>query len=112
MESITETEIASEHFINPGTRSHGEITEFSVVESWKGSHAKQIYTAIVTQCCLCGMRFAKGSRHLLYVYGPNKNGFYGTSICTRTKPIERAVEDIDVLNRIKAGDTGIAPPAK
>ena len=62
----------------------GQETRFSVIKSWKGDPKEDLYTRIVNQCCLCGFSFEDNKKYLLYLYGPDKDGFYATSFCMRT----------------------------
>ena len=69
-------------------------TEFIALRSWKGTHGKRFYTRINTECCLCGISFSVSETYLLYLYGPDKEGYYSTSMCTRTTRESEAEEDI------------------
>lgn len=84
-------------------RLPGETTHFSEIRSWKGSHGKQFYTSIVTACCMCGKSFQQGATYLLYLYGPDNEGFYRASTCSRTSEQSR-IEDgeLEVLDLIAA----------
>lgn len=86
--------------IPPGADMGGDITQFNEIQSWKGEHGKSFHTRINTMCCMCGYSFQEGKSYLLYLYGPNKEGFYSTSVCSRTKPAGDAEKEIDILNRI------------
>ena len=84
----------------PDAFTDGDITQFNEIESWKGEHGKSFHTRINTMCCMCGYSFQVGESYLLKLYGPDEEGFYTTSVCSRTKPTEDAEEEIDVLNLI------------
>src|SRR4030042_3915443 len=43
-----------------------ELTEFEVVEVFKGPEAQKIHTEIVTICCLCGYKFETGGKYIVY----------------------------------------------
>lgn len=98
--SVLIAQVESIEISQSDTHLTTEITHFSEIESWKGIHGKQIYTKIVTTCCMCGISFVEGKTYLLYLYGPNKQGYYSSSSCTRTKPAEGAEEEVEVLNSI------------
>ena len=85
---------------NEDAMYEGQTTHFSTIESWKGIHGKQLYTQIVTACCMCGMMFEQGKIYLLYLYGPNKDGYFSTSICSRTTHVENAEEEINFLRKL------------
>jgi len=78
-----------------------DITEFSEIESWKGVHGKKFYTKIVTVCCMCGFRFEQGETYLLYLGGPDAEGFYTTSTCSRTKKLASAKADVQILRKLR-----------
>ncbi len=78
-----------------------EVTQFTEIKSWKGQHGKHFETNIITSCCMCGMSFEKGQTYLLYLDGPDANGHYSTSICTRTAREENALEDIKILDGMR-----------
>ncbi|MCW8127517.1 hypothetical protein [Microbulbifer halophilus] len=102
-ESISEAQLPS-RFGRPESEGYpGEITHFSEIRSWKGSHGKQFYTRITTACCMCGRSFDEGDTYLLYLYGPDDEGFYSTSICSRTSAQSRVEEgELEVLERVAA----------
>jgi hypothetical protein len=76
-------------------------TKFTAVESWKGSHGKTFFTEIVTVCCKCGYHFQAGKNYLLYLHGPDENGSYNTSTCSRTKrEVEGIKEELEVLKAL------------
>lgn len=51
---------------------------------------------------------------LVYAFGPDKNGYYSTSICARTKPLKDAAEEIAMLDSIvaEAKPASSSTPAK
>jgi hypothetical protein len=77
----------------------GEVTEFAVLKSWKGSNTSPIHTRIITETSACGRSFEKGKRYLLYLSGPDDQGYYETNWCSRTTEALNGSKDINVLNR-------------
>jgi hypothetical protein len=76
-------------------------TQFVAIESWKGLHGKRFFTEVEVVCCVCGYRFVAGEEYLLYLYGPDKNGYYHASTCSRTKIISSTSrEEIEILRKI------------
>lgn len=76
-------------------------THFSEVQSWKGKHGKQFYTNIVVACCMCGYTFEEGRVYLLYLYGPDEQGFYSTSSCSRTTRLSEELKpELEILNSL------------
>jgi len=47
----------------------------------------------------CGYRFQEGMRYLAYAYPDSSTGKLSTSICTRTRPIAEASEDLEYLSK-------------
>lgn len=76
-----------------------EITQFVAKRSWKGTHGKRFYTRIDVQCCVCGFPMEKGRSYLLYLYKSDE-GYYRTSICTRSTTEGRADDDIRILDAL------------
>lgn len=53
----------------------------------------------------CGYWFKRGKTYLIYGYGDAKKGF-GTNICTRTREISGASEDLEFLRNLPPEDSG------
>ncbi len=95
-----EVRIPSDEPIAPGTDLGGDITQFEEIQTWKGVHGKSFHTKINTTCCMCGYSFKEGEAYLLYLSGPDEEGYYSTNSCSRTRPRYGAEEEIDVLNQL------------
>jgi 5-hydroxyisourate hydrolase-like protein (transthyretin family) len=54
----------------------------------------------------CGYWFRRGERYLVYAYGDDKGKLY-TNICTRTRLISEAAEDLPFLRALPAEGTGV-----
>ena len=52
----------------------------------------------------CGYRFANGGRYLVYA-GKTETSRYRTSICSRTRPLDQAREDLGYLTSMPAAGT-------
>ncbi len=78
----------------------GEITHFVTVDSWKGVHGESFSTKTVKGAGLCDMQFEEGRAYLLYLYGPDRKGYYSASICSRSIKLEGAREDLSILKTI------------
>jgi hypothetical protein len=75
-----------------------KLVRLSVVEMFKGVAAPEIDIETGNGSGDCGYLFERGKRYLVYGYGaPRSDQHMGTNICTRTKPIEQANEDLDYL---------------
>lgn len=76
-------------------------TQFVALQSWKGEHGKRFFTDIVIACCMCGYTFEQGQTYLLYLHGPDNNGYYRTSSCSRTSGEPTSIEaDVEVFNKL------------
>ncbi len=77
-----------------------EITRFAVRKSWKGQLAGEIQTRIIVECCLCGAQFEDDREYLLFLTGPDIEGFFSTNICALNRRAEDSQEEQEVLNSI------------
>ncbi|UAL42406.1 hypothetical protein K8B83_16320 [Shewanella inventionis] len=76
-------------------------TQFVALKSWKGEHGKRFFTEIVIACCMCGYSFEEGENYLLYLHGTDKNGYFSTSSCSRTKKATAKIEmELEILSKI------------
>jgi len=83
----------------------GEI-HFQVEEGFLGvQKANQITIRSGTGGGDCGYWFKSGETYLVYGYGNSAKGF-GTSICTRTRPIINAKEDLVSLRNLISKKSG------
>jgi hypothetical protein len=80
-------------------------TAFLILQSWKGERANRVYVESPVTCCLCGYPFPKSGVFLVYAYFSEKNGYYTTSSCSRTKPIDEADEEIKLLDEVSIKDS-------
>ena len=68
----------------------------AVTQVWKGDVAHQIDIYTPNECCICGFPFELGKEYLVYAHGL-PSGRLGTTICSRTRSLSRAREDLDAL---------------
>jgi hypothetical protein len=69
--------------------------QFKVARYWKGSGEQRL--TVRTGRNTCGYSFAAGSRYLVYAYQAGSEQLLFTSICTRTRPMNEAAEDLAAL---------------
>jgi hypothetical protein len=69
---------------------------FRVDRAWKGVNKGTARVFTSSQSAACGYRFSKGHTYLVYASG-NSRGRLSTSICSRTKRLKDAREDLDAL---------------
>ncbi len=80
--------------------NYGQIVTFDVDRTWKGSNEPTI--SISQEGTTCDFSFSAGQSWLVYAYGKSS---LSTNVCTETKPLENAQQDLSVL-----GTGQIAPP--
>jgi len=103
----TEPFSADEH----GHTYNYQRAQFYVVQSWKGEKSVRVYTEAITGCCMCGIWFPEKGTYLVYASGPKPNGSYSTGICTRTKLLEHATEEIALLDKLVAEGKQTSSPS-
>lgn len=72
-----------------------EIT-FRVGRMWRGDGSRTVKIVTGRGGGDCGFHFERGRRYLVYAYR-SEEGEWGTGICTRTRAIEDAAEDLRYL---------------
>jgi Domain of unknown function (DUF4440)/Tissue inhibitor of metalloproteinase len=80
----------------------GEVeVRFEVLKSWKGASADRLSVFTASDSSLCGYAFEVGESYLVYAhdYGGGK---LDTNICTRTRRLADAREDLKLLEAGKA----------
>lgn len=84
-------------------------TQFYILEAWKGEKANRVFIQSAITCCLCGYEFPKSGVFLVYAYGPDEDGYYEATSCTRPLKRSEANEDIAILNSNKRIDLARLP---
>lgn len=74
---------------------------FQVQEPFRGVNTAQIEVRTGMGGGDCGYNFRLGERYLVYASFDAANGLYGTSICTRTRPVSDAAEDLEYISGLK-----------
>lgn len=85
-------------------KRHGRAAElfgqvevvFEVEKSWKGVDKRIVSVFTSSGSASCGYGFTKGRTYLVYT-GGSPQGRLSTSICSRTKRLNKAREDLRVL---------------
>ena len=79
----------------PGDRT---TVEFNVETVWKGNVGQDMTITTPPTGGSCGVPFEEGQEYLVYAYdSTHQDGGYSTGICTRTKLLAEAKEDLDEL---------------
>ncbi|MEI4803680.1 cobalamin biosynthesis protein CbiN [Bacillus sp. NPDC077411] len=79
----------------------GQAILFEVKANWKGADTSQII--IYTNLGSCMVPFTKGESYLVFSSKRGTNGQLYTSECSGTKQLQRAENDVSVLNHIAKG---------
>lgn len=77
------------------------MVRFTVLEAFKGVSGAAVEVRTPTGPASCALRFTKGREYL--VHADVVNGVIATSVCHRTRRIERAPDDLAYARRIAAG---------
>lgn len=70
---------------------------FEVSEVWKGNKARQIVLTTSESSASCGFNFIEGENYL--VYAARSEGRLTTNLCSGTKPLSQAQEDLLMLGK-------------
>lgn len=73
----------------------------AVNTSWKGARRKRVSVFTHSQSAACGYGFSRGRTYLMYAHAYGE-GKLSTSICTRTKRLKDAREDLRELGAGKS----------
>jgi hypothetical protein len=98
----------------PATRSIEEIDwtpvtfKFSVEQSFLGVQAREVEVSTGRGGGDCGYGFKLGTRYVVYAYLYSKTNRLTTGICSRTKPLDDAREDLDFLRSLEAQSPGVS----
>jgi hypothetical protein len=68
---------------------------FQVYEAWKGSVSLTTTITTSRSSASCGYTFEKGGEYIVYAYGSENN--LAVSLCSRTRPLDAAADDLEVL---------------
>ena len=79
----------------------GQITRFTVLDNFKGEALDTLSTKSLKSGTSCDVFFEQGKAYLLYLYGPDQEGFYSTTICNRSIMLEGAKQDLEMLRRLR-----------
>ena len=72
---------------------------FSVWRVWKGPRQRALVVSTARMSISCGYPFTTGGVYLVYAY--DRDGALETNLCTRTRPLALAAEDLLALGEWK-----------
>ena len=70
---------------------------FDVTERFRGAVARSVDVYTETSSSACGYDFSSGQSYLIYAHWQPTLSRWATSICSRTRPVEKAKEDLEYL---------------
>jgi hypothetical protein len=70
-----------------------------VASAWKGAKCGELVLTTGLNDADCGFAFQEGKSYLVYAYG--EPGKLATGLCTRTRPLSKADEDLAALGKPK-----------
>jgi hypothetical protein len=77
---------------------------FSVQEAFRGVDSKEVEIHSGTGGGDCGYWFRRGEVYLIYAYQSFEDKKLYTNICTRTRPVSEASEDLEFLRGLSAAN--------
>ena len=94
--------VAVRHSFEPGqpalTPDDRTTVEFQVASVWKGALGHEIQITTPSTGGSCGVPFVEGEDYLVYAHdSPYEEGGYAANICSRTKSLAEAAEDLEDL---------------
>ena len=72
--------------------------QFAVIDVWKGVTTAETQVITATNSAACGVEFQADEQYLVYAY-QDDNGELNTNLCTRTRLLEYAEDDIAALGQ-------------
>jgi len=82
------------------------VVRFNVEGAYKGTRDSYIEVTTGWGGGDCGYEFEKGAHYLVYAYRDEKDRRLYTGICSRTRPLADATEDLEYFKNIPAKGTG------
>ena len=84
------------------------FVRFGVDLAFKGVHGAQAVVRTARSSASCGYSFDVGGRYLVYATAA-AGGELGVSLCSRTRPVDRAAEDLAALEQLTGVGDGDEP---
>jgi MYXO-CTERM domain-containing protein len=80
--------------------------ELSVERSFKGARDGAFTVRTAGSAATCGFPFAEGERYLVYAWRPPDGDEHGVSLCSRSRPLDLAGDDVAALEALLASADG------
>jgi Tissue inhibitor of metalloproteinase len=78
-----------------------KVVLLKVIDGWKGVDKVQVTVSTAEQGEACGYHFVAAKKYLVFAHSYTENQQINVSLCSRTKPLEDAVDDLKKLGRPK-----------
>ncbi len=82
------------------------LVTFAVGERFRGIHAEQAEVGTGLGGGDCGYAFKVGETYLVYAHRNKEDGQLSTSICTRTRPLTQATDDLTYIRNVASAVAG------
>jgi hypothetical protein len=82
------------------------VVRFAVTRAFKGIQGTSVEVTTGIGGGDCGFKFEKGGRYLVYARRTKDGSRLATSICSRTRPVAKADEDLRYLDDLPASGAG------
>jgi hypothetical protein len=73
---------------------------FTLEQPYKGVEGTEVEVFTARSGAACGFGFASGHRYLVYAYRRSENERLSTNLCTRTRHLSHAGEDLEYINNM------------
>lgn len=84
------------------------VFRFTVLQPFLGVESAEVEVATGRGGGDCGYSFRKGETYLVYAYGGRDGAPLATGICTRTRPVSAASEDLEFLRGLAGRGPGVS----
>lgn len=103
VQTISSIEVTDDPAYPPYPR---RIVRFAVTRAFKGVQGTSVEVTTGAGGGDCGFKFEKGGRYLVYARRTKDGSRLATSICSRTRPVATAAEDLRYLEDLPAFGAG------
>ena len=92
--------------IEDNRRERQRLVRFSLDEAFRGVQGATAEVITGMWGGDCGFEFKPGERYLIYAYRRQQDNKLHTSVCTRTRPVSKADEDLQYIRGLSSATAG------
>lgn len=95
--------------LGEGERKHAynkKLVRFSVEQAFRGTSGSEVEIATGSGGGDCGYHFEQGKQYIVYAYNDSESKRLGTGICTRTRLLRDAAEDLAYIRGLATAAPG------